>query len=178
MNIKHCAFISIPAALIGIILFAWQKEIIIFNFGHTISAHETTKTSQKKIIPFFYWLNDEMQTEQIQLIFSDSAATNMQQLVSRWLQLIFEEKTIRKKVQLQTATLNFDQQELIISFDRFPWDKESSTFNKWMTIEALLKTIKNAEPNIKRVRFLLNQQPMNDTHLDFTNPWPINGFNQ
>jgi hypothetical protein len=162
--------------LIGILIFAYQKEIIILNIGSPLSTHDLAKTSQKKNISFFYWLNDELHTEQIQLIFSDAITTNMQHLVHRWLQLLHEEKITRKKTQLQTATLNFDQQELLLSFDRFPWNKEHSTFEKWMIIETLLKTIKLAEPSIKRVRFLINQQPILDTHLDFTNPWPINGF--
>lgn len=178
MNIKQYVFISISAALIGMLLFAYHKEIIIINIGNQLSSSAPIATAQKKNISFFYWLNDEWHTEQIQLILSDSTAINMQQLVSRWLQLIHEEKIIRKKTHLQTATLSFDQQELLLSFDRLPWNKESNTFDKWMTIEALLKTIKQAEPTIKRVRFLMHQQPMNDTHLDFINPWPINGFDQ
>lgn len=176
MNIKQYALISASAAAIGILLFTWHKEIIILNLGHTLSKQETVKASQKKNVQFFYWLNDEMHSEKIQLIFSDTSAINMQQLVSRWLQLIYEEKTIRKKVLLQTATLSFDQQELIVSFDRVPWNKENNTFDKWMAIESLLKTIKQADPTIKKVRFLINQQPINDIHLDFINPWPINGF--
>lgn len=176
MNIKQYALISSLTALVGILLFAYQKEIIILNINSPLSTHDLAKTSRKKNVSFFYWLNDEWHTEQIQLIFSDTIPTNMQQLVQRWLQLIHEEKIVRKKVQLQTATLNFDQHELLLSFDRFPWNKEHSTYEKWMVIETVLKTIKLAEPSIKRVRFLIDQQPPLDTHLDFTNPWPINGF--
>ena len=77
---------------------------------------------------------------------------------------------------LQSAAITFDNQELIISFDRPPWNKENSTYEKWMTVEGFLKTIKNIDPSIKKVRFLMNQQPLQDPHLDFTNAWSIGGF--
>jgi hypothetical protein len=160
----------------SLLLFAYHKEYIILNFQKTNKNESQANAAQKQNVTLHFWHQNEWHTEHVSLLFSDNTVSNMQQLVSRWAQLLSEEKIIKKKVTLQSATLTFDKQELIISFDRAPWNKEWGTYDKWMTIEGFLKTIRNVDPSIKKVRFLVNQQPISDPHLDFTNPWPINGF--
>lgn len=178
MNNKNYIVISFFALVLALLLFAYQKEYIVFNFSPRSFNQEITIASHKKAIPFFYWHQSAWHTEEILLIFSDNISANMQQLIGRWLQLIHEEKIVRKKIAVQASLLNFNQHELFLSFDRPPWNKESPSFEKWMIIEGLLKTIKNSEPSITHVRFLINHQPIQDIHLDFTNAWPTTGFMQ
>jgi hypothetical protein len=168
--------ISLFTLVLGILIFAIQKEWIILNFRSL--AHQTTASSSahKKKVHLFYWYNNEWRTDVTQIILSGHITSNIQQLISRWLALIHEEKIIKKKVQIQAVLLNYDGQELFISLDRLPWNKEASTFEKWMIIEGMLKTIKATEASLKKVRFLVNHQLPHDPHLDFTNPWPLNGF--
>ena len=176
MVYKNYIIICIAAFTASLLLFAYHKEYIILNFHQKIRSESSANPAQKQNTTLYFWHQNEWHTEHVSLLFSDYIAANMQQLVSRWIQLLNEEKILKKKVALQSATITFDKQELIISFDRVPWNKEWSTFDKWMTIEGLLKTIKTVDPSIKQVRFLVNQQPVQDPHLDFTNPWPIKGF--
>jgi hypothetical protein len=176
MNNKNYIIPCIAAFTISLLFFAYHKEYILFNFGSKINNESNAKHAQKQTILIHFWYQNEWHTETVSLLFSDNAATNMQQVVSRWAQLLNEEKIIKKKIALESAAITFDKQELIISFDRVPWNKEWNTFDKWMTIEGLLKTIKTTGSSIKKVRFLVNQQPVQDPHLDFTNPWPVEGF--
>lgn len=177
MTSTKYSIICFCTLIIGFILFAIQKEYIIFNFGPKIIPYTITHTSQKKSIPLVYWHNNEWRTEQVPLLISqESPCHTLQQIVSQWLQLMHEEQIISTKTTLQSALLNYDQQELFISFDRIPWNKESSTYEKWMFLEGLLKTIKINNAAIKKIRFLLDHAPLDDTYLDFTNSWPIDGF--
>ncbi len=176
MTNKNYIFICLAAFIASLILFAYQKEYIIINFGTRKPLAPAAIAAQKQNVPIYFWYQNGWHTEQVSLLFSDNSAANMRQLVSRWAQLLYEERITKKKISLQSATITFDTQELIVSLDRLPWSKENSTFDKWMAIEGLLKTIKMVDPSIKRVRFLVNQQPAQDSHLDFTNPWPITGF--
>lgn len=176
MNNNKYIIICIATFLLSLLLFAYHKEYIIFNFHRKIKNESRVNSSQKQNIVLHFWQQNEWHTEHASLLFSDNAISNIQQLVSRWAQLLNEEKIIKKKIGLQSATITFDKQELIVSFDRIPWNKELSTFDKWMTIEGFLKTIKTIDSSIKKVRFLVNQQSLQDPHLDFTNAWPITGF--
>lgn len=176
MTHKNYLFLSLAAVTCGLLLFAYQKEYIIINLGKKLDTYNINAPAQKQNATLYYWYQNTWNTEQVSLLFSENSVSNMQQLVSRWLQLLHEEKITKKKILLQSAAITYDTQELIISFDRMPWNKEISTYEKWMLIESLLKTIKNVDPTIKRVRLLMNQQQITDPHLDFTNAWPIEGF--
>ncbi len=179
MNNKNYFLICLAAFMLSLLLFAYHKECIILNLSTAQPiAAEPQLASKKQTITLNFWQQNSWHTEQVSLLLSDNKAANMQQVVSRWLQLLHEEKITKKKVALQSATITFDKQELIISFDRAPWNKESSTYEKWMVVEGLFKTIKAIDSSIKKVRFLVNQIPLQDPHLDFTNAWPISGFAQ
>jgi hypothetical protein len=178
MSNKPYIFISCSALLLGIFIFLYQKEYIIFNIKSSPATVSIPAIAQKKNTSLHYWQSDQWHTEQMPLILCQNTASNIQLIISRWLQLMYDEKIIRKKATLQSALINYDQKELFISFDRAPWNKENSTFEKWMAIEGLLKTIKENDDlhTLKSIRFLIDHQPINDYHLDFTNSWPIDGF--
>ena len=63
-----------------------------------------------------------------------------------------------------------------ISFDRSIAAKNESTYDAWMRVEGLLKTIRAANLGISRVNFFVHHQPLVDAHLDFSKSWPIHGF--
>jgi hypothetical protein len=176
MNNKNYIILCVAAFITGLLLFAYHKEYIIFNFHRKLNNESFQASVQKQTIPIHFWHQNEWHSDQVSLLFSDDSTANMQQLVSRWVQLLNEEKIIKKKVALESVAITFDKQELIISFDKIPWNKEWNTYDKWMTVEGLLKTVKEVDRSIKKVRFLVNQQLLQDIHLDFTNPWPIEGF--
>lgn len=173
---KITLILSAITFCLALLLFAIHKELIIINFQRSTLAPSSEQTTKKQI-PLYYWHNESWHSETVIMLISSTIQTTAQQLVSRWLQLILDEKIITKKVNLQAVLLSYDNQELFLSFDRAPWNKTSSTFEKWMAIEGILKTIKEPAIGIKKVRFLINHQPLQDYHLDFTNAWPIDGFN-
>lgn len=175
MKQKSYLFICIIMVLAGILAFAYHKEIIIIN-RPKLSGRYDLEPAQKTAVLLFNWHHNEWHTEQIPLLLSQDKNANYIQLIGQLLQLMHTEKIISKKVSVQSALTSFDTQRLLVSFDQMPWNKEWSTFEKWMIMESILKTIRAYDPAIKKVVFLVAHQPLNDTHLDFTNAWPIEGF--
>jgi len=175
MTIKQYFAISISCFTLGLILFALQQKWIIINLPIHEKKLMVATTTHKKNCKLFYFHNGAWHTETSMLIWSENAADNLTLLVNQWLSLATEEKIIKKKTVLESACVS-EQHELLLSFDRSFLYKEASTYEKLMVVESLLKTIKENEPAIKKVRILVHHQPLADYHLNFTNPWPIEGF--
>jgi hypothetical protein len=87
-----------------------------------------------------------------------------------------EEQIMKEKICLQSVSLAINERDAVISFDRVPFNDQSSCFEKWMWVEGLLKTIKESGLILQSIRFLVHHQELVDTHLDFSNPWPGNGL--
>ena len=109
-------------------------------------------------------------------MWSEKKVETVQYIVNQWLNVLDEEEILDKKVLLQHVSLNSSESIAYLSFDRYPFDRESSTHQKHMIIESLLKTIRESSLQIPFFHFLVHHKPMIDTHLDFTHPWPLHGF--
>ncbi|HZW61067.1 MAG TPA: hypothetical protein VFF04_02480, partial [Candidatus Babeliales bacterium] len=96
--------------------------------------------------------------------------------INSWLSLLDEEHIMDSKVMLQTAILSQSGQEAFLSFDRNPLPAECATFETWMWVEGLLKTIRENDIQLQSIRFLVHHEPLIDEHLDFSNSWPAQGF--
>lgn len=175
MTNKSYFFITLFSFLLALLVFAYQKEFIIIRIGTKQTTVEDITHAYKKNVILFYWNND-WHTEEVPVLLSNHTISNLQHVITQWLQLLNEERILTKKVTLQAVLMSYEGNELFISFDRLPWNKQTSTFEKWMAIEGLLKTIRNFDNSIKKVRFLISHQPMKDLHLNFINSWPIAGF--
>ncbi|MFI5333117.1 MAG: hypothetical protein ACHQVS_03375 [Candidatus Babeliales bacterium] len=177
---KHRNTLIILCFIIGIVLYAYHHALFIIRWPwhhapQNIARHHATKKS----ISLHYWHHRSWHTEKTTLIMSDDPAQALAYLVNTWLTLLDEEQHITaKKVELQTALLSPNGHELFLSFDRVPFNSQQSTYESWMWVEGLLKTIKTYNSSIDRVHLLVRHKPLQDRHLDFLNAWPIHGFTQ
>lgn len=180
MNTKRFFLLSIICCISGILLYAIHKGWIIFNTPDVstqdITHQMTSIKSLPKKVTLFFWHQNSWQHETKQLVWGEHIAQNSAYLINSWLSLLEDEKIIIKKVMLQTAMLNSSGNELYLSFDRSLCSKEATTYEKWMLIEGLLKTLRENGITPQTVRFLVHHQPMIDVHLDFSASWPIFGF--
>lgn len=174
MNDKTTICISISLFVLGILGYAVYHEYIIINPKKSFLTFQSQNTANKKKITLHFF-KDSWHKDQIPLLISENNIQNIQLIISRWLENALDENIIKKKTGLQNAFI-INEHELLLSFDRIPFTKESSTFDKWMIIEGILKTIKENVPAIKKVHFLVAHQPLVDPHLDFSNAWPVEGF--
>lgn len=180
MNKKFYILLSILTFLLGMFFFSLKKEWIIFRFPFTnidsILDQEIKFKNTKKNIKLSYWQNNKWNVETSQLIWSDQESVNVHSIISQLLNLLNEEKVIDKKINLQNAFISSNGQNLYLSFDGNILPTNRSTYDKLMIIESILKTIAQNNIKISKVHFLINNQIMNDEHLDFSNAWPIEGF--
>lgn len=173
---KNYIIIASICFFIGILLVALHKNYIIINNGTSLTRNQIAPVTTKQTVSFYYWNGQEFAQENLILILSDNALDTMQQIISHWLHILHNEKIIKKNVSLQTVLIDAHHKELFINLDRGPWNKESSTFEKWMIIESLLKTIKANTTAIKKIHLLQNHAALSDYHLDFSKAWPVQGF--
>lgn len=178
MNKNFYITISIIALSLGLLLVLYQKELIILRLPsyNKNDALNINKKAIKKNITLWYWNNSKWNPEKVDSIWSTNELENIHILVSNWLTLMEEEKVIDKKVILQNVLPAINEAEAYISFDRTIFNEENSTFNKLMVIESLLKTLKENGVKAQKVKLFVQHQPMTDSHLDFSHPWPITGF--
>lgn len=177
MNTRTLILISCSCALIGALLFAFsQGWIIIQSPSSTKTVPTTSGAITKKKVTLYYWHHNSWKRESVDLLWADSAAQTLEYLANAWLTLLDEENIMPKKIIVQSVLMT-QSGHAYISFDRYPFEKEhATTHDKLLWIEGLLKTIRENGINIQSVQFLVNHQPLNDPHLDFSNPWPLRGF--
>lgn len=176
---KHIKTIIIACFSIGLLVYAYHHSLLIIRWPwHQPLESSSYHHATKKTIALHYWHHGSWHTEKNQLIITDNAAKALTYLINTWLTLLDEEKIMRKKIELQTALVSPTGHELFLSFDRTPFGPQQSTYEKWMWVEGLLKTIKAHTTSIDRVSILVRHKPLQDMHLDFSNAWPITGFLQ
>lgn len=176
-NTRTVLVISAISCLIGVLYYALSHEWIIFRSPLGLSSHNFAHHPvEKKQVTLFYWHHEQWKHEKQEILISQHHGKNMYQLINAWLLLLDEEGIMYKKVTLQSALLSPTGHNAYLSFDRNPLAKEESAFDKWMWIEGLLKTVRENKIPLQHIQFLVHHQALHDQHLDFSKPWPIQGF--
>ena len=176
-TIFYCSIILF-CMLLASIYFAYNQHWIIIQYPWALrtSLVPVHSSASKKTIKRIFWNQGKWHHETTDIIWSEHKAETIQHLVNSWLTLLDEEKLMTKKVSVQSVIISSSGTEAYISFDRNPFDKGSSTYQKSMWIEGLLKTVRDNAIKIQYIQFLVHHQPLHDIHLDFDSPWPLEGF--
>ncbi len=130
----------------------------------------------KKQVKLFFWRADSWKYEKSELMLGSDAAETIAALANKWLTLLDEEGVMTKKVMVPAVLMAVSGNQAYISFDRYPFDKESAAYDKWMWLEGLLKTLRENGVAVPRIYFKVQHKPLRDYHLDFSSPWPLSGF--
>lgn len=163
----------------GILWFAFTQEWLIFNlpFGRGTSTTQVSSTvTTRKRITLYLPKQGALQREEREVLWGDNTGTNGTYLVAAWLSMLEDEQLLAKKSSLQSVVSAHDGQELIVSFDRAPVNKNGSSSEKLFFIEGLLKSIRTALKSVTTVRLLVDHKNMQDANLDFSRAWPVAGF--
>ncbi len=174
----HYILLCILSSMIAFIYFSYNQQwvIICLPAKKQVNTRENNQGIIKKTIKKIFWKHDHWNSEEDELLWSSDTAENVKQLISSWLIVLDEEKVMEKKVSIQAVVLSACGQEIFISFDRNPFDKKQSTYEKLLWTEGLFKTIRDNGVKIQWIQLLVHHKPLVDYHLDFSNPWPIHGF--
>ena len=176
MKTKWRILICLISMLAGILFVVIHQDIIIINYPRDVIQRNTSFKATKKNIQLIYWHQDKWKTENQELVWHNDITKNIYYLVNSLLTLMHEENTVYKKVLLQSVLISTAGHEAYLSFDRAPFSKQQITFDKWMFIESILKTIKHNKIPIQQIQFLVHHQPLHDLHIDFSKVWNIHGF--
>lgn len=163
---------------LGIIFFLLYQEwlIIHFSLGRKSYQSESSKQFEKKHLGLYFWKHNRWHKEEIEILWSQNKVETLTHIVNRWLSVADEEEALPKRVGLQNVLLSESENNVYFSFDQNPFSKESSTYEKYMIIEGILKTLRESGLKLANVHFLVHHKPIRDYHLDFSQPWPIYGF--
>lgn len=174
---RHYLILTGITLLCGMLFYGIYNDLIILHLPSKKGVPPVYQSSaQRKKVKLIYFNQEKFLTEEQEILITNNNQQNLSNLITNWLNLLEEEEILSKKVTLQSVLTDKSDTEAFISFDRSPFLKEQSTYQKLMFIEALLKTIKgNGLPFIS-IRFLVNFKRFNDPHLDFSQSWPITGY--
>ena len=166
------------AFVAGAILLLFRSEILLLRGipGRSSMTVASVCPTQKKMACLSFFKHGAFKMEEQELLWGNHVQENIRYLISAMLSVWEDEQVTQKKVSLQSVIVSPSGKTAYLSFDRVPFDKDASTFCKWHTIEALLKTLRDNDVGIRDVYFLVHHELLVDSHLDFSNPWTISGF--
>lgn len=140
-------------------------------------VHDQSKVVVQKPVSCYYWRDSGMHAERCSFLYlSDNHAQNLKNVVISWLTVQCDEGIISRDVHLLCATLSLFNGEAFFIFSRSFFEKKAPIFDKKNIIESLLKTLRETGIPVRSVLFFVDDQVMVDEHLDFSCPWPIDGF--
>lgn len=167
---------SALACCLATILYALHTNKIIVRWSSSVPVTSTTADSYKKNVLLFFNKRRQLNHEEKELLWSTDMQKSLEYLITSWLTILFEEEIVKKRVTLQSVIITDSQ--LYISFDRSPLYKENAVYDKLLIMQSLLKTLQENGITVQKVQFLVHHQPLRDTHLDFSKPWPASGYIQ
>ncbi len=165
----------------GSVFFLIQRKWLVVYW--TLSPIESNvrliskDNSTQKNVNLFFWKNEKLKHNNAIIIWNaENKHSTLKQLIDAWLSVLYDEKVFTKKIITENVALSKSEQEAYISLNQNPPWQEWSIQDKWLTIESLLKTVREVELDVKFISILVNGKPLEDTHLGFNQLWPIEGF--
>jgi hypothetical protein len=172
--------VIVVSTLAGALVYAYLQNWIIITYPaaqqSTLHMMQENLAGIKRKIHYTYWHHNKWCTEQQELMCPANRSEHIFYIINTWLTMLYEEHVLDKKIHLQAVLLSGSGNEIYLSFDSNPLSDQQTTYDQWMWVESLLKTLRDNVQALHTVQFLVNHQPLNTTRLDFTNPWPIMGF--
>lgn len=175
MKYRTLIIICVLSTFTGMLWYAFKQQWIIIQVPPSLNFSSNTRTLERKITLSF-WQDEQWHTEAHNLMCPGTTAQTLHAIVAGWITHIHDEGITHKKITLQSALIDTATATAYLSFDRSPLEKEWSTYTKWMLIEGLLKTVREADLSIQSIYFLVRHQPLIDPHLDFSHAWPCTGY--
>ncbi len=166
--------ICVSALILGACFWAWQKEWLILRGPVKSFSYSNIMAAPTKPVTIYFWKNQRWHQEQDSMLWDQGRCLNLQRLVQSWVAINAAEGLISHHLTLQACIIH--QQTGYLSFEQPLFEKHFSTYQKVMLIESLLKSIRENHIQITQIQFLCQNHPMSDSHLDFSRPWPTQGF--
>lgn len=185
MNIRYSIMIvGVGCIVMGALFFLIQQRWLVIHWSFCPSTEENFEKSikgtiTKKDCSIYSFKDDKEHIDIAQILWEEANTThNAKELVGHWLIYQQEERIVNQSLSLENVAFSNVGQALYLSFNQPMMGKDWSTFKKWRILESLLKTIRSSGLSITIIRFLINDEPMEDEHLDFSQDFPVAGFDE
>lgn len=174
MNKKLLALISFCSLIIAFIAFAYSKQWFIITVAWQPTRYELPQ-AHKKTIRTFFAKNDTWKHEDAEILWDiQSSEKNLSSLVQLWLTILAEEHIVEDVISVEYIILHDDV--VYLSLNKPLFSTSWSIHQKLTVLDSFFKTIK---PHVTplTVYFLVDNKPMIDAHLDFSQGWRQAYFN-
>ena len=172
---KKILLVSLFLLLAGSISYCIYNEKILIFFPEQHNHLYGDQQLQSTEIPLFTWTSQQTyHIEHVTFLNETSEFKNFQNLITKWIQT--QEHQAHPLLSVQKASLSDDHKDIFVHFSHYPFDKDASTYTKLAWIQGLLKTIHTHNKNIEFIYFFVDDKHLKDYELDFSRPWPIEGF--
>jgi len=168
----------IITAIGGMITYGWFNNWIIIAYQpyRSIARHPEPVTTQKVRIHYVTHCHTQTDEEDRTIIASLHEHERAYHITQQWLATLDESHTLEHVPHVQSVVPSPTGHILYISFDTSPFNTHDSAYAKWRIIESLLTSLRDNDIQAQSFHFLVHHQPIADDHLDFTRPWPREGF--
>lgn len=164
--------------LLGGGFYAFHYDYVMVIFPHhvkTTSTPDNNLSGERSVTLFMPdATNATLTQEQAILKISNNVRHNHEQVITTWLNA---QTFAKENTKLASVALSPDQRSIFITFGTTtPFNHQSATYDKLLWIQGLLTTLHAYNDTLEYVYFLGSNKPLHDHELDFSRPWPIEGF--
>lgn len=174
-HITSLTKIAVASIILGLLVASLMRGWIIIQLPTRFSGQQTTATAEQRICTLWLHSAQGWHKEEQSCVFPHDTAAALQNLMGTWVSLVNEERISAQPLQLTSALVG-DEHIAYVSFEQTPFSLEQSTQSRWLFVESLLRTVRENLPQITSVMLLVHHKPLIDRCLDFSKPWPIQGF--
>jgi len=181
---KNRFLVSIATVFIsiGLLSFFLYQDILVVRWMRQTSldarmlAYSKKHVSVRKSLPFYFWRDERLCKEMRDFLWHDDQTENFRAITGNWLSFLYDERAITKLVSVEASALSDLEHEVYLSLDQSPFERDWPIFKKWHLVDALGKTLRGVSDKVQTFVLLVDGRPMVDEHLDFSQGWPIDGF--
>lgn len=175
-------FLLILAAVCGGgAFFLVQNQYVIIKlpwFSYPTLESKSSRTSEsEREIACQVWVHDHLVNVKKKILWSqDYADLTIKRVISAWLSVGMDEQIIPEDVKISSVALTNQSTVALLSFDKNFIPQQASTHDRWSLVESLLATLRTSGVVLEGVYFLEGQELLRDDYLDFSQRWPIGGY--
>lgn len=168
--------LSIVSILVGSLFYAITHNIIIIRYPPNYTIKTAHGGLNKELMRFTYWKGTVPVHEWRHIIQDEEDIVNAQRIIAMYWTIIEDNGLFPSRIQVQSTATDRTGKVLLCSLSDNPCNTEASTLTAWLLIEGLILTLRELMPQFQKILFLVNHEPLVHPTLDYSCPWPFEGF--